>query len=138
MTGSGRQRRRRAVVQRGLTARDPLRWWIMDAVSDSDLVDVTISGPDEEWLAEFNRRMVTDRLAACGNIHPEVRSIYRWQGEVEDASEAVVVLHTRASHVDAIIERANSEHPDEVPQVVAVPVTGVNPAYGEWILAETS
>lgn len=110
----------------------------MYAVSDSDLVDVTISGPDEEWLAEFTRRLVSDRLAACGNIHPEVRSIYRWEGEVEDASEAVVVLHTRASHVDAIIERANSEHPDEVPQVVAVPVTGVNPAYGEWILAETS
>lgn len=110
----------------------------MDAVSDSDLVDVTISGPDEEWLAEFTRRLVTDRLAACGNIHPEVRSIYRWEGEVEEASEAVVVLHTRASHIAAIIERANSEHPDEVPQVVAVPVAGVNPAYGEWILAETS
>ncbi|MGI5221219.1 divalent-cation tolerance protein CutA [Nocardia sp. CA-290969] len=107
-------------------------------MSDSDLVDVTISGPDEEWLVEFTRRLVDDRLAACGNIHPEVRSIYRWEGEVEDASEAVVVLHTRAAHIAAIIERANTEHPDEVPQVVAVPVVGVNPAYGEWILTETT
>lgn len=110
----------------------------MDAVSETDLVDVTVSGPDEEWLAEFTRRLVTDRLAACGNILPDVRSIYRWEGEVEDASEAVVILHTRASLVDAIIERANTEHPDEVPQVIAVPVAGVNPAYGQWILDETA
>lgn len=110
----------------------------MYAVSDTDLVDVTISGPDEEWLAEFTHRLVTDRLAACGNIFPDVRSIYRWEGVVEDASEAVVVLHTRASLVPAIVERANSEHPDEVPQVVAVPVAAVNPAYGRWILDETA
>ncbi|WP_062998686.1 divalent-cation tolerance protein CutA [Nocardia jinanensis] len=106
-------------------------------MSDNDLVDVTVSGPDEEWLAEFTHRLVTDRLAACGNIFPDVRSIYRWEGAVEDASEAVVVLHTRASLVPAIVERANAEHPDEVPQVVAVPVADVNPAYGQWILDET-
>ncbi|MEU1985459.1 divalent-cation tolerance protein CutA [Nocardia sp. NPDC019395] len=107
-------------------------------MSDTDLVDVTISGPDEEWLAEFTHRLVSDRLAACGNIIPEVRSIYRWEGAVEDASEAIVVLHTRAALVPEIVERANSEHLDEVPQVVAVPIVGVNPAYGQWILDETA
>jgi periplasmic divalent cation tolerance protein len=102
-----------------------------------EIVDVTITAADADWLAEFTRRLVEDRLAACGNIVPAIRSIYRWEGAVEDDAEALVVLHTRRSLVAQIIERANAEHPYDTPQVMAVPVVAANPAYREWVLRET-
>ena len=103
----------------------------------TDVVEVVITGPDAEWLAGFTRRLVDDRLAACGHNIAPIRSIYRWQGAVHDEQEARVALHTRASLVDLITVRANEEHPYEVPCVIAMPVAQGNPAYLQWVLAET-
>jgi periplasmic divalent cation tolerance protein len=103
-----------------------------------ELADVTITAPDPDWLTDFTRRLVADRLAACGNILAGVRSIYTWDGEVRDDREALVILHTRRALVPAIIERANAEHPDETPQVLALPVVDAEPRYRDWLLASTS
>ena len=102
-----------------------------------DLVDVTITADDPEWLAGFTRRLVEEGLAACGNIVPGVRSIYRWNGEIEEATEALVVLHTRRANVAAIIERTSEEHPYETPHVLAHPVSDAHPGYRDWLLAST-
>ncbi len=101
------------------------------------IADVSITAESADWLAQFTRSLVADRLAACGNIVPRIRSIYRWEGAIEDDAEALVVLHTRGSLVPAIIERANREHPYDTPQVLAVAVLDANPAYRDWILAST-
>jgi periplasmic divalent cation tolerance protein len=101
------------------------------------IADVSITAESADWLADFTRSIVGDRLAACGNIVPSIRSIYRWEGAIEDDNEALVVLHTRHSLVPAIIERANREHPYDTPQVLAVPVVDANPAYRDWVLAST-
>ncbi|MFF0719185.1 divalent-cation tolerance protein CutA [Micromonospora sp. NPDC003816] len=103
----------------------------------TDVVEVIITGPDAEWLAAFTRRLVDDRLAACGHHLVPIRSIYRWQGTVHDEQEARVALHTRASLVDRITARVNAEHPYEVPCVIALPVSQGNPAYLRWVLDET-
>lgn len=110
----------------------------MDAMTETDLVDVTITGPDADWMAGFVRQLVEARMVACGNIIRDVRSVYRWEGEIEEGSEALVVLHTRASRVDDIIEYAKEAHPDDVPQVIAVPVTKATPDYHQWVLDETA
>ncbi|AHH16041.1 putative divalent ion tolerance protein [Nocardia nova SH22a] len=102
-----------------------------------EIVDVSITAGDVDWLAAFTRRLVEARLAACGNIIPSVRSIYRWDGAVHDDGEALVVLHTRKSLVPAIIERAAAEHPDDTPQVLAVPVVDAHPGYRQWVLDQT-
>jgi len=101
------------------------------------VVEVVITAADAEWLAAFTRRLVADRLAACGQQVAAIRSIYRWDGEIHDDPEARVALHTRASLVDRIVERANAEHPYDVPCVLALPVAAGNPAYLEWVLQET-
>jgi periplasmic divalent cation tolerance protein len=101
------------------------------------IVDVTITAPDAEWLAAFTRRLVADRLASSGNISDGVQSIYRWQGQIEDVTEARVVLHTRVSLVSRIIDRTNAEHPYEVPQVLVFPVADANPNYHRWVLDST-
>jgi periplasmic divalent cation tolerance protein len=67
-----------------------------------------------------------------------VRSIYRWQGRIEDATEAKVTLHTRAALMPAIVERTLAEHPYEVPQVLALPIVDANPAYWQWVLDATT
>ncbi|NEW57212.1 divalent-cation tolerance protein CutA [Nocardia cyriacigeorgica] len=102
-----------------------------------EVVDVTITAGDAEWLAEFTRRLVADRLVACGNIIPGVRSIYRWEGAVHDDGETLVVLHTRRSLVGAIIARADAEHANQTPQVLAVPVVQAHPGYRQWVLDST-
>ncbi|MGH9243591.1 MAG: divalent-cation tolerance protein CutA [Acidimicrobiales bacterium] len=102
-----------------------------------EIVDVSITAQSADWLAEFTRRLVDDQLAACGNIVPRIRSIYRWEGKIEDDTEALVILHTRRSLVPRIVDRANREHPYDTPQVIAVAIADANPAYVEWVLNET-
>ena len=103
-----------------------------------DLADVTITAPDPDWLADFTRRLVADGLAACGNIVSGVRSLYAWEGDVQDDREALVILHTRRALVSAIIERATAEHPYDTPQVLVLPVVDASPGYRDWLLASTS
>jgi periplasmic divalent cation tolerance protein len=102
-----------------------------------ELVEVVVTAEDGEWLAGFTRRLVEDRLAACGHVVPAMRAVYRWDGAVHDEPQARVGLHTRAALVPAIVERARAEHPDEVPCVIALPLTGGHPDYLAWVAAET-
>ena len=104
----------------------------------ADICEVVITAADADWLARFTRRLVEDRLAACGHQIAAVRSIYRWDGAVQDDAEARVALHTRTALVEAIVARADAEHPYDVPCVIALPVVAANPAYAEWVVAETS
>jgi periplasmic divalent cation tolerance protein len=100
--------------------------------------EVVITAGTAEWLAAFTRKLVERRLAACGQNIAAIRSIYRWQGAVEDEGEARVALHTRLSLVPSIVAMADEEHPYDVPCVIALPVVAGNPRYIEWVLAETS
>jgi periplasmic divalent cation tolerance protein len=102
-----------------------------------EVCEVVVTAADAEWLAGFTRGLVEDRLAACGHQIQAIRSVYRWDGEVHDDAEARVALHTRASLVPQIVDRANREHEYDVPCVLALPVTGGNPAYLEWVLRQT-
>lgn len=102
-----------------------------------EIADVSVTADSVDWLADFARAVVSDRLAACGNIVPQIRSIYRWEGATEDDAEALVIFHTRAALVPELIERVNKDHPYDTPQVLAVPVTNANPAYQRWVIAET-
>ena len=76
-------------------------------MTESEFCEVIITADNADWLAEFTRQLVTDRLAACGQNIAAVRWIYRWEGTVQDETEARVALHTRMSLVPAIVE---SEH----------------------------
>lgn len=106
-------------------------------MSEEDICEVIITGPTAEQIIEFTQGLVRDRLAACGQTVQQVRSIYRWDGSIQDDQEARVALHTRLSLVPAIVERADDEHPYDVPCVIAIPVVACNPAYQRWVVQET-
>lgn len=102
-----------------------------------EVCEVIITAPDPTWLTEFSRKLIVERLCSSGHNITEVRSLYRWQGEIHDRPEARVTLRTRRSLVQRIVERAHDEHPYQVPSVVAVPIVDGNPDYIRWIHEET-
>jgi periplasmic divalent cation tolerance protein len=101
------------------------------------ICEVIITADNEAWLLDFTRALVTQRLAACGQHIMPIRSIYRWDGKIQEDTEIRVALHTRLSLVPAIVERASAEHPYDVPCVIALPVQAGNPDYLAWVTAET-
>lgn len=103
-----------------------------------ECVELVVSGPSVEWLAGFTRSLVDDRLVACGHVLAPMRAIYRWEGEVYNEPQARVGLHTRRSLVPEIVARADRDHPDDVPCVIALPLVDGHPAYLRWIVDETS
>ena len=104
--------------------------------SFDNLCEVVITAPDADWLGEFAKEPVQDRLCASAHVLP-MRTIYRWQGQVHDKPEARVALHTRVTQVSRIVERTLQAHPYDVPAVVALPMAGGSPAYLEWVINET-
>ena len=105
---------------------------------NDEVCEIVITGPSQEWVVAFTRQLVDDHLAACGHIIPGIRSIYRWEGSVHDETEARVALHTRHSLVQTIVDRANRDHPYDVPCVIALPIVDGNPVYIDWVLNETA
>jgi periplasmic divalent cation tolerance protein len=88
----------------------------------TDALVVLVTAPSAEKAAELARTLVEERLAACGNVVPGLRSIYRWEGQVQDEPEALLVLKTTRSRFEALRERVLALHPYEVPEVIALPV----------------
>jgi len=86
---------------------------------------------------EIGAALVEQRLAACANILPGMRSVYWWQGKVERAEEAVLIAKTRDGLVEALTTAVKEMHGYEVPCVVALPITGGNPDFLAWIRDET-
>jgi periplasmic divalent cation tolerance protein len=94
--------------------------------------------PDEATAQTIAQRLVEDRLAACVNILPEVHSVYRWQGQIEQAPEITLIIKTLQSRYDEVEAAIYTLHPYDVPEVIAVPIDQGLPAYLNWIATETA
>lgn len=104
----------------------------------TDLVVVYSTAPDEQVAARIGRALVEEELAACCSLVPGVRSIYRWEGAVQDEAEVLLVVKTRAALVDTLCARIVALHPYAVPEVVALPVLAGHPPYLDWVRAGSS
>lgn len=105
------------------------------AEKDLQLLYITASNPDE--AATIGRALVEDGLVACANVIGPVRSIYRWEGAVQDEHEAVLIAKTTADRVEAVTVKVCELHSYTLPCVVAVPIVGGNAAFLNWVAAET-
>lgn len=106
-------------------------------MTSAPTVIALVTAPSREVAESIVRDLVERRLVACGNILGGVRSIYRWRGAVETAGEVLAVLKARAADLDAIGRRIQALHPYEVPELIALPVTGGLAPYLNWVLEET-
>lgn len=103
----------------------------------TDTVVVLVTAPSAEVAADIARALVEERLAACGNVVPSVRSIYRWEGKVLDEAEALLVLKTTRARFPALRDRVLALHPYQVPEVLALPVEAGSESYLAWVGEET-
>jgi periplasmic divalent cation tolerance protein len=97
-----------------------------------------VTAPDAQVAERIARTLVEERLAACVNILPGARSVYRWQGKVEDAQELVLVVKTVQERVPALVARIPELHPHKVPEVIVLAVESGLPAYLSWVVDETA
>jgi periplasmic divalent cation tolerance protein len=81
--------------------------------------------------------LVEERLAACVNVIDGMRSVYRWQDKVEEASEVVMIAKTSAGGFDALAARVRDLHSYDTPCIVALPLTDGDPGYLDWIRANS-
>jgi len=105
-------------------------------VPEPEIIAVLTTFPTDEEAATVVRTLVERQLVACGNLLPGVRSIYRWQGKVEDAGEVLCVLKTRRDRLTELIAALEQLHSYDVPEIVALPVLGGGAAYLQWVGAE--
>lgn len=95
------------------------------------LVHTTL--PDAAQAERIARLLVERQLVACASIQSPCRSIYRWQGAVEESTEIPLLLKTTAAAYPALEAALHAEHPYEVPEIIAVPITHGLPDYLDWL-----
>lgn len=93
--------------------------------------------PDAAAARTLADHLVGQRLAACVNILAPCRSVYRWDGKVEDTEEVPLLIKTTAARYAALEAAIRDTHPYELPEIVAVPVSHGLPGYLAWVAAET-
>lgn len=93
--------------------------------------------PDMETAKAVAQELVGKQLAACVNIMPGMVSLFRWQGEVEEAQEIALFIKTKRACYAAVEQAICSLHPYEVPEIIMLPIGGGLPAYLDWIVQET-
>ena len=93
--------------------------------------------PSAAVAEQLARVLLEERLVACVNVLPAVRSLYRWQGQVEDAEELLLVMKTAYDRYEALEARVRELHPYEVCEVLALDVAAGSAPYLDWVLAET-
>ncbi|MDR0736876.1 MAG: divalent-cation tolerance protein CutA [Zoogloeaceae bacterium] len=103
----------------------------------ADTLLVITTFPDMKSAERMARALVEQGLAACVNVLPACRSVYRWQGKVETAAEIPLFIKTTRPRYAALEARIRALHPYELPEIIALPLTVGLPAYLEWIKKET-
>lgn len=98
-----------------------------------DYVVVFVTASSEDEAAKMAKVLVEETLAGCVNIVRGVRSIYSWQGKIEDESEALLVIKTRQELYGALEEKVREMHSYEVPEVIAFPIVEGSKGYLDWL-----
>jgi periplasmic divalent cation tolerance protein len=99
----------------------------------TDKIVVLTTCETEEQAATLARKLIEERVAACVNILPGVRSVYRWKGAVEDASEVMLLIKSRRDMFAALRAVIEKSHTYEVPEVIALPVVEGSESYLSWL-----
>lgn len=108
-----------------------------ESASVPEIVVVLSTLPADGRAAVVARALVDERLAACVNLVPGLRSIYRWQGAVCDDAETLAVIKTTRDRLPALLARLPALHPYELPEAIVMAVVGGHLPYLDWVVAQT-
>jgi len=102
----------------------------------TDYIVVFVTAPQDEAV-DLAKTLVEERLVACVNIVPGLRSIYWWQGKVEDEPEVLCIMKTRSNLFESLRDRVRELHSYEVEEIIALPIVAGNLPYLDWIRENT-
>jgi periplasmic divalent cation tolerance protein len=91
--------------------------------------------PDADTAAAVTKTLVGEKLIACGTILPGARSIYEWEGKMEDATEVLVLFKTVGPAYAKLEKRLLKLHPHDMPEIVALEAGAASKAYAAWVAA---
>lgn len=103
-----------------------------------DFIIVLITSPSEQVGERIAQVLLKDKLAACVNIIPNIKSIYAWKGEVQNDEEVLLVVKSRAELFDHLVPAVKAIHPYEIPEIIAFPLILGSQDYLDWITNETN
>ncbi len=98
---------------------------------------VLITAPPGEAADKISRKILEDKLAACVNQVPQIRSLYWWEGKINDDSETLLIVKTTRSLFQKLVQAVKSVHPYEVPEIIALPIMDGSESYLKWIAEAT-
>jgi periplasmic divalent cation tolerance protein len=107
-------------------------------MENSDFIVVYCTIGSQEEGAQLAHHLVQDKLAACVNMVPQIRSIYVWQGETCDDGETLLIIKTATALFEPLRQRISELHPYDVPEIIALPIRQGHPPYLEWIAANVT
>lgn len=99
----------------------------------TDKIVVFSTCDSEEQAGRIARELVEQKLAACVNIVPGARSVYRWKGQMEDSAEWLLIIKSRRDLMDKLRSAISKIHTYEVPELLAVPVVDGSESYLAWL-----
>ncbi len=93
--------------------------------------------PDQESAEKITRKLLDTHLAACVQLE-EIRSFYRWDGEIQNDPEIRLVIKTQSTHYQKVEALICENHPYELPQIIQIPITDSLQEYKNWVISETN
>jgi len=102
-----------------------------------DAIVVYITSPNEDEAARIAKAIVEEKLAGCVNIVKGIRSIYSWQGKIEDDSEVLMIVKTQKHLFERLKMRVKELHSYTVPEIIALPVVEGSEDYLNWLKEAT-
>jgi len=100
---------------------------------EADSVVVVLVTTQSDQASRVAHHLVDNRVAACVNIVPEIRSVYRWEGNVEEDSECLLLIKTTKLMYEAVSTAVREVHPYSVPEIIALPLVDGYDGYLRWV-----
>lgn len=111
---------------------------IMNMDKENTYMVVLVTASSQEEASNIAKRLVEDCLAACVNILPSIRSIYRWQDKICDDQETLLIIKTEARKLKLLMDRVKEMHSYDLPEMIALPIVGGWEPYLAWLGKETA
>lgn len=96
-------------------------------------VVIIITASSEDEAGRIARTLLEDKLVACVNIHPGIRSLYWWEGKIQDEGEAMMVIKTKRELFGKIVKKVKEIHSYAIPEIIALPIIEGSENYLKWI-----
>lgn len=104
----------------------------------TDYIVVFITVPKEEEAVNIAKILVDTKRAACVNMLKNIRSVYRWEGKIEDDTEFLMIAKTRKELFESLKEKVKELHSYSVPEIIALPIVAGSEDYLAWLKEETT